>query len=178
MARRNYALRTISSVQKHFVSLYCSKNIQCKKGYADSMNCDSYHLGEMVKFFTGKGTLGVQCMFTQSPTIDSVNSLTDIIKSLKECPSYQMNTNHTRCGVRQRMMPILVTLETVEKLGLCLPCWKANGVEESWLDSPFSGKWIWLKKPPRMRSPPLECAEHEILKEMYTAEERDWTPEQ
>ncbi|KAJ4291983.1 hypothetical protein N0V90_009881 [Kalmusia sp. IMI 367209] len=58
--RREYILETINSLQSHFLKLYTSGERQCKLGYDTSVQCDSFQLGEMVRFFTRLGTLRLQ----------------------------------------------------------------------------------------------------------------------
>jgi hypothetical protein len=48
--RREYILETINSLQAHFLRLYTSGERQCKLGYDTSLQCDSFQLGEMVRF--------------------------------------------------------------------------------------------------------------------------------
>lgn len=55
--RRTAILETLQSVQAHFLALYTSRDRQCKLGYDNSTECDSYQLGQMIRFFKRTGTL-------------------------------------------------------------------------------------------------------------------------
>ena len=173
IARRQALLDTISSIQKHFVSLYSSKELQCKKGYSNSQECDSFHLGEMVKFFLRKGTLEIQNIYADHDGREYEGDITELIAQLKECPTYQVDNNHSHCGVRQRMAPLLYWLMLKEHVGICLRCWNYDRLEESWLEKPTGGKWTNPTEDPKRRS---KCEEHKATKAMYTAAERNWTP--
>lgn len=173
--RRQYVLETLGSIQKHFIALYISRQPQCKLGYSSSPNCDSYQLGEMVRFFSRKGLLRVESAFAATLDEDPEpydSSIEDIIAKLRECPGYQIDQNHSHCGLRTRLMPILDSLWPLNQVWICLECWRADRSEESWLDKPALGRWSWFKK----NKVTGGCQAHRDAKAMYTAEKRDWTP--
>lgn len=177
MSRREYVLDTLSSIQKHFVNLYISKQSQCRLGYNSSPQCDSYQLGEMIKFFCRKGTLRIESVFDPAPEELEPYSgnLNDIISKLKECPSYQIDKNHTHCGLRTRLLPILEGPRTPQpslQVGLCFACWKEDKSKESWLENPSGNTWINAGG----RFSGKGCRNHRETKAMYTAVKRDWTP--
>jgi hypothetical protein len=99
-------------------------------------------------------------------------NIIDIIARLRECPSYQIDENHSHCGLRTRLLPILDRLE-LGQVAMCLTCWEEDRVKESWIESPWRGSWEFKK-----RDRGMGCQEHRKAKEMYTAAERDWTPVQ
>ncbi|KAL9628801.1 MAG: hypothetical protein Q9164_007140, partial [Protoblastenia rupestris] len=174
IARRQYVLHTVSSIQSHFVALYSSKELQCKKGYANSKDCDSFHLGEMVRFFIRKGTLQIQSIYAENQEPENyVGNFSELVNRLLECPSYQLDQSHAHCGVRQRMTPILFSLWFKGQVGICLECWNKDRMSESWLDNPMGGKWTLPGDLPKSWQ---KCGQHQALKAMYTAEERNWTP--
>ncbi|KAK4142759.1 uncharacterized protein C8A04DRAFT_12952 [Dichotomopilus funicola] len=127
--RRASILSTIASIQQHFLSLYTSRTRQCKLGYESSASCDSYQLGEMVKFLCSKDLLFLtdftfssfpSPLSSSSPSSPSPSSsspgvtdriaTTDIgalLASLKQCPTYQIDKHHTNCGLRTRLLPIV-----------------------------------------------------------------------
>src|SRR5215469_6497984 len=57
ICRRSYLLETLESLQSHFLKLYSSTDRQCKLGYDTSPQCDSFQLGEMLRFFQRINTL-------------------------------------------------------------------------------------------------------------------------
>ena len=177
--RRQYYLEAVSSIQQYFISLYSSKSLQCKKGYANSKECDSFQLGEMVKFFLRKGSISLCSLYTEQEPEAFHGPFSDLLGQLKGCSSYQIDTNHTHCGVRQRLIPLLDQLLGLSnQAGICLECWSTDRMKESWSENPTGGQWTG----PILTLPPVEyrlkslCSWHEELKRMFTAKEREWTP--
>lgn len=175
--RREYVLATLSSIPKYFLSLYISKQPQCRLGYDSSPQCDSYQLGEMIRFFSRKGIIRIESAFDYTPEdIQPLNgNLEDIIAKLKECPSYQIDNHHTHCGLRTQLLRVLEgpwSPRPRSQVGICLECWKDNKGRESWLENPIRGTWSIENG--RMYG--TSCREHLSTKAMYTAERRDWTP--
>lgn len=62
-ARRTHLLAALSSIPAHFLDLYTHRTRnglrQCKLGYDSSSACDSFQLGEMVKFLVSKNLLSL-----------------------------------------------------------------------------------------------------------------------
>jgi hypothetical protein len=113
-----------------------TKPYQCRCGLGNSSACDAFHLGQMMRFFA----LRTKTIFLGSTLIDpdfnpdmdeneienenlgaaetlsSERSLpptdiTALISSLKQCPDYQIDSNHTACGIRRRFLPSLDCIE-------------------------------------------------------------------
>lgn len=97
-------------------------------------------------------------------------NINDIISRLRECTAYQIDENHTHCGLRTRLIPILNSLE-LGQAAICFSCWDADRMKESWLENPELGSWTYAKQ-----SSARGCEEHRRAKLMFTAETRDWTP--
>lgn len=177
LCRREYVLETLSSIQKHFIALYTSRQPQCRLGYGSSPNCDSYQLGEIIRFLSRKDLLRVESTFAADPEASLepyAGDIDEIIAKLKECPSYQIDHNHSHCGLRTRLMPILDSLLPRNSVWICLECWRTEKSKESWLESPQGAKWEWHKKPPSGAG--SGCQAHREAKAMYTAATREWTP--
>lgn len=108
------------------------REFQCRCGFGNSNACDAFHLGQMVRFFSIRAKtvfLGSSLLdpdFTvdsdddhnHHPDVDSVNGvnepptdITAIIASLKQFPDYQIDSNHTGCGIRRRIIPALDCIE-------------------------------------------------------------------
>ncbi|CAI6336609.1 unnamed protein product [Periconia digitata] len=193
--RREYILETINSIQSHFLKLYTSGERQCKLGYDTSRECDSYQLGEMVRFFIKTSTLRLQGTIYDNtePTYYS-GDLDRLLESLRQCSSYQIDRNHAHCGLRSRMIPLLDLVQNQLSLeigsldiGICAECWKNN-----------RGVYAWsLAKRPVMAPPRLltvsrpngnshgaghqrslsssSCLNRHILvREFYMATEKNW----
>ncbi|KAI1339921.1 hypothetical protein F5Y15DRAFT_59136 [Xylariaceae sp. FL0016] len=138
--RRHCVLNTVASVQRHFLARYASRNArQCRLGYDSSVACDSYQLGEMFKFLTHKGLL--------SPVDFSPASLDGIadaallpidalLATLRQCPSYQIDKNHSNCGLRTKILPILDFLQgllSANSVPLSRQAWKNNRQAAAWM---------------------------------------------
>ncbi|QMW25819.1 hypothetical protein G4B84_001064 [Aspergillus flavus NRRL3357] len=133
-----------------------SRQYQCRCGFGNSSACDAFHLGQMTRFFT----LRTKTIFLGSTLIDSdfgldsededtaertqpaglPSDITAIISSLKQCPDYQIDTNHNGCGVRRRFLPPLDCIERFVGdarglLGIELQDWD----NKNW--PPSSGSW-------------------------------------
>ncbi|KAI1129831.1 hypothetical protein F5Y10DRAFT_143110 [Nemania abortiva] len=139
--RRNCILNTLASVPRHFLSLYTSARSarQCKLGYDSSVACDSYQLGEMIKFLTNKGLF---FLVDFSPgSLDAIADtallpISSIIATLRQCPSYQIDKNHTNCGLRTRMLPILDFIEgllSANSIPLSHAAWKGSRTAQAWM---------------------------------------------
>ncbi|KAI9373112.1 hypothetical protein BJX61DRAFT_403897 [Aspergillus egyptiacus] len=151
--RRQCVLNTITDLQAYFLRLYgaldptapsstaprpnhpqtqtqTQTQYQCRCGLGNSSACDTFHLGQMTRFFA----LRTKTIFLGStlldpdfdPDMDSASALeftnnnlqtrppphiTSIIATLKQCPDYQIDSNHTACGIRRRFLPSLDCIE-------------------------------------------------------------------
>ena len=165
-------------MQSHFLHLYSrsSKQPQCRLGYESSWQCDSFQLGELIRYFTRKGTLSMQNTFT--PFHDAAQfagSADDLVLVLQQCPAYQIDKNHSHCGARTRLEPALKSIvPALMHSGICLHCWKRNRGEDSWLENPTGGTWYLGK--PKLSRLFQGCSDHRTIKAVCTADERDWTP--
>ncbi|KAH8906589.1 hypothetical protein BR93DRAFT_927432 [Coniochaeta sp. PMI_546] len=191
--RRECILNTIASVISHFLKLYTSRNRQCRLGYDSSAACDSYQLGEMIRFLTSRRLL---YLVDFSPlSIDQVPDsagmdISEILATLKQCSSYQIDKNHTNCGLRTRMLPI------VEYIEACLGQYCVGLVRQSWAKDRDSASWVaeaeaaereGKKKPfrltraatgdPRLRFADALGRAH-LGRALFTASSWDWTPEE
>lgn len=157
--RRQFILNTITDIQAHFLRAYGAleeeerkdeypphghaagssrqRPIQCRLGYSNSRACDSFHLGEMIGFFS----LRSKTIFLGSTLIDpdfdvdgdchsirninineeeddeepvqstpnrgATTDILSIIASLRQIPDYQLDPSHTGCGIRRQLLPVL-----------------------------------------------------------------------
>ncbi|KXJ96631.1 hypothetical protein Micbo1qcDRAFT_199422 [Microdochium bolleyi] len=139
--RRQCVLNAVAGIQQHFLMLYSSRSAprQCKLGYDSSAACDSYQLGEIVRFLANKSLLFLvdfgpssldRVVDTAQITVDS------LITTLRQCPSYQIDKNHNNCGLRTRMLPILdfvQSLLSANAVPVTIPGWKADRAATAWL---------------------------------------------
>ncbi|KAK9424509.1 hypothetical protein SUNI508_03385 [Seiridium unicorne] len=137
--RRECILNVIASVPRHFFSLYTSRTRQCKLGYDSSAACDSYQLGEMIKFLTTKNLFFLVDFSPSSLDLIADTSLLQVdtvIAILRQCPGYQIDKHHTNCGLRTRMLPILdfiKTLLSTNSVPLSRLPWKNDRKKTAWL---------------------------------------------
>ncbi|PKX93743.1 uncharacterized protein P174DRAFT_388585 [Aspergillus novofumigatus IBT 16806] len=108
------------------------RQFQCRCGFGNSNACDAFHLGQMMRFFALRtktifiGSSLLDPDFTLDPEDEDghperpqpfstaagpPSDITSIISSLKQCPDYQLDANHTGCGVRRRFVPPLDCIE-------------------------------------------------------------------
>jgi hypothetical protein len=180
-------LDTISSIQSHFLKLYCSGTLQCKLGYDSSLACDSFQLGQMVKFFSRVETLRLQsAIWDESGAQQYSRGIERLIESLRKCPEYQVDHNHSHCGLRTRILPILDWVQFWldrdgggPDLGLCLECWKDRRMEYAWTEAkrPLTWRYGSLGSGFRMRrqSATGQCSHKQSeARDMFIAVDRDW----
>ncbi|KAK4188827.1 hypothetical protein QBC35DRAFT_183193 [Podospora australis] len=209
--RRTSILSTLASIPQHFFRLYAhvptassstpspaggNNNhkrppLQCKLGYDTSSACDSYQLGEIVKFLTSRNLFTILDFSPRSldtilhdPRKDfSATDITSLISILKQCPSYQIDKNHTHCGLRTRLLPILEYVEArlqAQAIAISLQGWKKDPEVESWSSeqkSKHKKKFSFtrgLSSDQRLRYGGAMAGD-KFARELFTAEEWDWT---
>ncbi|KAF2660040.1 hypothetical protein K491DRAFT_675075 [Lophiostoma macrostomum CBS 122681] len=192
--RREYILETVNSLQAHFLKKYASGERQCKLGYDSSVQCDSFQLGEMIRFFSRLGTLRLQGTIydPREPTWHT-GDIGRLLESLRQCPSYQIDRNHSHCGLRTRLLPLLdliqnqLSLDTASlDISICADCWNSNR-EYAWSLAKRPVLWIQptstgnrslaptFTKKGHQRTPSSCLGRHIVVREMFMAQERDWT---
>ncbi|KAF2194871.1 hypothetical protein K469DRAFT_686806 [Zopfia rhizophila CBS 207.26] len=194
--RREYILETINSLQSHFLKLYTSGERQCKLGYDSSVQCDSFQLGEMVRFFIKLGTLRLQgTIYDTTEPIHYAGDIDRLLESLRQCSSYQIDRNHSHCGLRVRLIPLLDLIQNQLSLvagsldiGICAECWNHNHPLYAWSLAKRPVLWIQSKALTGSRTLASSFTEkehkrlsgsclggHILVREMFMAVERDWT---
>jgi hypothetical protein len=180
-------------VQSYFLRLYASRTRQCKLFYDSSASCDSYQLGEMVKFLSGRNLLFLLDFSPRSMvsmTDHSFVAIDQLLATLRQCPAYQIDQNHTNCGLRTRIVPILDYLQAMlstNVISIALPSWKNNREAASWvpredLVCPGGGDELVFQftrsvaNDQRLRYEGAMAADR-IARELFTAKQWDWVPE-
>ena len=177
MSRRDYILETLSSLQKHMIDLYVFEPNQCRYGYDSSPACNSYQLGQMVRFFRRTNTLDCgSTLYTAGENRPCNRNILEVIAVLRACPEYQIDENHKHCGIRKRFVSALQSIAP-EQAGICARCWREDAASESWERHPEGGEWVHMPHAEPMRSThtPRVCLAHCKAKALYTAQSRDWT---
>ena len=191
--RRECILNTIASVQRHFLARYSSRQRQCKLGYDSSAACDSFQLGQMLKFLVSRDLL-----FLVDYSQASVDSLPDmslldidgLLSTLRQCPNYQIDKHHTNCGLRIRIEPILDYIRAMlsaNTVSISLADWKrgmegvawprpttADGLAED--DKKTFAFTRAVANDQRLRFEGGLYTDR-MAKQLFTAEAWDWTPE-
>ncbi|KAL4788610.1 hypothetical protein BJX76DRAFT_315197 [Aspergillus varians] len=230
--RRQSILNTITDLQAHFLRTYgaldepspnpssatASRQYQCRCGLGNSSACDTFHLGQMTRFFS----LRTKTIFIGSMLIDPDFTLdvedpedeidagaepgiqperpTDIISLLsllKQCPDYQIDANHTACGIRRRFLPSLDCIEGFvgdERglLGVNLSYWRGEGsagegrskwpnIQGSWANRSHRRALVIDLRLARITGIPVMSAggsgaqfREEDARLLFTAKKRNW----
>ncbi|KAI0479164.1 hypothetical protein GGR56DRAFT_364799 [Xylariaceae sp. FL0804] len=150
--RRSCVLNTIASVQRHFLALYSARGArQCQLGYDSSGACDSYQLGEMFKFLTRQRLLfladvspaSVEDGLAAAAGAAATLPVDGLLAALRQCPAYQIDKNHSNCGLRTRMLPILDFLQSLLSAGsvpLSRQAWRSQRRAAAWMPSDVAGE--------------------------------------
>lgn len=173
--RRDCLLETVQSLQSYFLQLYTSRDRQCRLGYDSSPQCDSFQLGEMVRFFIKMGMLHMRgAVFDASdePAIPYAGDINTLVDTLRQVPEYQIDRNHTHCGIRTRLMPLLdLVQECFHYIGICSQCWTEDRVGYAWIDA--KRPLLWKRGDFRLRAQ-AHSNRHADVRAMFTATERSW----
>ncbi|OAA69722.1 hypothetical protein ISF_02992 [Cordyceps fumosorosea ARSEF 2679] len=192
--RRECILDTIASVQKHFLDLYSTRDRQCKLGYDSSTACDSFQLGQMIKFLVSKSLLYLVDYSASSingvPDGSSVN-IEELISTLRQCPSYQIDKHHTNCGPRVRLGPILDYIQSMlsaSVVSLSHADWKNRRDKAAWVPEHNSNTasgdernitFLFTRSVANDQRLRYEGALYvdKMAKQLFTADSWNWTPE-
>jgi hypothetical protein len=194
--RREYILETINSLQAHFLKLYTSGERQCKLWYDTSLQCDSFQLGEMVRFFSKIDTIRLQGkIYDNTEPTYYLGDIDRLLSSLRQCSNYQVDSNHGHCGLRSRILPLLdliqnqLSLETGSlDIGICAECWTSHRDEYAWQLAKRPVMWAHPKsfmdnraltnavaRKSHQRTPSSCLSRHVAVRDLFMAVERDWT---
>lgn len=93
----------------------------------------------MFKFLTNKTLLFLVDFSPASLDAIADTSLLPVdhvLSTLRQCPSYQIDKNHTNCGLRTRISPILDFLQgllSANSIPVSRAAWKSNPAAHAWL---------------------------------------------
>ncbi len=181
--RRGYLLDTIQSLQTYFLAQYTCRKRQCRLGYDSSGACDSFQLGEMIRFFSKMGTLSLSGTLVNldndSGDVYHTGDLRDLIDKLRQCPEYQIDSNHRHCGLRTRLMPLLDMVDkAVEDSGLHGDLWSDSRHDYSWSEAKRPLSWRFgdsiSNSTPRMNEAQERLARLALARDMCMAKSRIW----
>ncbi|KAF7558343.1 hypothetical protein G7046_g5813 [Stylonectria norvegica] len=193
--RRECILNTIASTQRHFLGLYSSRVRQCPLGYDSSAACDSFQLGQMLKFFLNKN---LTFIIDYSPTsLEAVPDtamidIEELLVTLQQSPNYQIDKHHNNCGLRVRIEIILGYIRTMlsaNVVAISHADWKRRRSEVSWVvvreshgaggeDDP-DGRFSFTRSIATDQRLRYEGGIYgdKMAKAMFTASSWNWTPE-
>lgn len=195
--RREYILETINSLQAHFLKLYTSGERQCKLGYDTSISCDSFQLGEMVRFFFKIDTIRLQGnIYDNTEPTYYLGDIDRLLASLRQCSNYQIDNNHGHCGLRSRLLPLLDLIQNQLGLdtgsldiGICADCWNEHRPAYAWQLAKRPIMWSHPRSLPgnraltngvarkgHQRTPSSCLGKHVAVRDLFMAVERNWTP--
>jgi hypothetical protein len=194
--RREYILETINSLQGHFLKLYTSGERQCKLGYDTSLQCDSFQLGEMVRFFHKIDTVRLQGkIYDNTEPTYYLGDIDRLLLSLRQCSNYQIDNNHAHCGLRSRLLPLLdlvqnqLSLDTGSlDIGICSECWNHHRSEYAWSLAKRPVLWAHPRsltgnrtlangfyRKGHQRTPSSCLNRHVAVRDLFMAVDKDWT---
>lgn len=124
----------------------------------------------------------------------------DLLATLRQCPAYQIDKNHTNCGLRTRLEPIVDYIQTMlssNVVSISHAEWSRNRVACSWAaaagaDSAADGTdaaaaasrrekrtFIFTRSLAFDQRLKYEGAMYadKMARELFTADEWNWTPE-
>jgi hypothetical protein len=198
--RRECILNCVASIQRHFLSLYASRGggaaRQCKLGYDSSAACDSFQLGQMLRFLLAKNLLFLADFSPASldaiPAAENLDVDADILAVLKQCPNYQIDKHHTNCGLRIRIDPIIDYVRAMlsaNVVAVSWQGWKKDRSGTSWAAEATAREAEGKDTEPRTFAFTRAMANDQRLryegaiyadklaKQLFTADAWDWTPE-
>lgn len=177
--RRDCLLETIQSMQVFFLGQYSSRARQCRLGYDTSPECDSFQFGEMVRFFLRAGTLRLENMIIttgeEQPAPSYDGDLHLLLDRLKQIPEYQVDRNHSHCGIRTRLVPFAdLIIASMQQIGLCGDCWAEDRHSHAWLSAKRPLKWRRQADGVNLRAQD-HARRHASVREFLMAGDKDWT---
>jgi hypothetical protein len=181
--RRECIVATLSSLQTHFLSLYTARgqSPQCKRFLDNAAACDSFQLGEMVKFFTNKNLLRLPGFAFDGYHEPYSGDIEQLITTLRQVPSYQIDKNHSHCGLRTRILPLLEYIQSMinGNLGINRQSWKVDRTSHAWSIAEKGEKFTMTRDTadPRLRMEGNIVVDR-YAKRLFTASGWDWTPEE
>jgi hypothetical protein len=177
-------LSTLSSLISHFLALYTSRERQCKQFYDSSAACDSYQLGEMIKFLTHKGLLKLTSPLSTYDECPDVygGEIENLITILRQCPAYQIDQNHGHCGLRARIIPALDYIQAMlsSHIGISGRGWKSDRPNNSWATGEVGEAFRFTRSvagDQRLKTEGYLMADRHA-KALFTVGRWDWSPEE
>ena len=119
---------------------------------------------------------------TSDPPEPYAGDILDLLDSFRTAPEYQVDKNHSHCGLRTRIMPLLDLLTlAIGEAGVCWWCWQECRYEYAW--SKVKRPLVWKKDSAgagmvsryRDRQAQSHLFKHLDTRDLFMANERVWT---
>lgn len=145
--RRGRVVESLWSLPSSLLKAYTSGSRQCRLGYDSSPQCDSFQLGEYIRFLAKNGLVNFQSPIMEGrhpryPRNKEAKDIITMISVLRQCPAYQVDSNHSHCGPRKMLMnglDLIQRLLTERGIGICNECWNSK--------TPQNPPWTAARKP-------------------------------
>jgi hypothetical protein len=178
--RRECILETFQSLQTFYLNLYTSRERQCKLGYDSSPQCDTFQLGELIRYFSRVGTIQLRGTIVdtndEAPAHGYDATLLDLVHTFRQVSEYQIDQNHNHCGIRTRILPILdVLVAFLSFIGIHGEDWRTSRLEDAWLTA--KRPKLCTKKDLQMSASLPKDEKYARVRKFFTALERDWSDE-
>ncbi len=152
--------------------------------YDSSVACDSFQLGEMIKFFGSKDIFQfVSPIYVPEdfeypePYSGDIDSL---IGELRKCPSWQYDKNHAHCGLRTRLIPALDYIQSIlgQGVGIDWKSWKRDRLAATWEGGGEKGPRLTRSVMGNARLKVQGLMGSKMARELFTGVKWDWTAEE
>lgn len=190
--RRTQILQTFGTLQSYMLTCYASKVRKCWLGYDSSPQCDSFQLGEFVKFLARNGLLDLRASIlgTSSEEADSQQldneeyqgDIRSLLATFRKCPAYQLDSNHGHCGPKKDLMAGLDIITTnISNASICWRCWQNGAANHRWnsanrpllFDRKTAGKLGMAALKANSSRCPKE-ADHAFVRDFFLAKDKGW----
>jgi len=190
--RRVQILETFGTLQSYMLTFYASKARKCWLGYDSSPQCDSFQLGEFVKFLARNGLLDLRASILgiSSDEADSYRSdneeyqgdIRSLLATFRKCPAYQLDSNHGHCGPKKDLMTGLdIISNNVSKAGVCWRCWQTETAHHHWTSANrpllFDGRTAGKLGIAALSADSTRCPkaiEHASVRDFFLAKDKGW----
>lgn len=106
----------------------------------------------------------------------------NLITVLRQCPSYQIDKNHSHCGLRTRIIPALDYIQTMltSSIGIDRRGWKNDRPSTSWSTVQNGEAFRFTRSVANDQRLKIEgyIVAEKHAKALFTAGQWDWTPEE
>ena len=138
----------------------------------------------MVKFFSHKRLLTLTSALSPYDDYPELygGDIENLITILRQCPSYQIDKNHSHCGLRTRIIPALDYIQTMltSNIGIDRRGWKNDRPGTSWSTARSGSAFRFTRSVANDQRLKIEgyLVAEKHARALFTAGQWDWTPEE